>query len=437
MKNRFLVSAATLSIAAVSIASLGPSCSSPTPSGTSASAPAPAPAPGPAPAPAPAIAVSPVVAKPLSPEVEKGLAWLIARQHPDGGFSQGEESAAMGGGGQLRDRANVADTCIAALALIRAGSTPASGRHAAEVARAIAFVCGEVEAAPEAGLLVTSVQGTRVQMKLGPFVDTFLASMLLAEARGHMPDAAAQKRVVAALDKVMDKIEKNQRPDGSFTNEGWAPVIAQGLATKGMNRAAQVGAPVSVEALDRAEKWSRSQFDEKSGSFGGSGSAGVALYTTAANAGAMADSQKTAEAREEAAKKELGEAIARHDASGEANAQAKLKDYEAAKVAQVAAQGAVTARLDDAQFLQGFGSNGGEEFLSYMQISESLAQKGGPEWAKWDAAMSQNLARIQNADGSWTGHHCITGRNFCTAAALLVLTADRAPFPVAAKVARG
>jgi len=43
--------------------------------------------------------------------------------------------------------------------------------------------------------------------------------------------------------------------------------------------------------------------------------------------------------------------------------------------------------------------------------------------------MTDNLERIQNRDGSWSGHHCITGRTFCTAAALLVLLADRAPRP--------
>ena len=35
----------------------------------------------------------------------------------------------------------------------------------------------------------------------------------------------------------------------------------------------------------------------------------------------------------------------------------------------------------------------------------------------------------QNEDGSWSGHHCITGRTFCTAGALLTLMADRAPMP--------
>ena len=37
------------------------------------------------------------------------------------------------------------------------------------------------------------------------------------------------------------------------------------------------------------------------------------------------------------------------------------------------------------------------------------------------------VGKVQNEDGSWTGHHCITGRTFCTAAALLVMMGDRTP----------
>ncbi len=75
--------------------------------------------------------------------------------------------------------------------------------------------------------------------------------------------------------------------------------------------------------------------------------------------------------------------------------------------------------------MAGFGSNGGEEFLSYLNIGESLLLKGGDDWAKWDDKISTSLSKVQNADGSWTGHHCITGRTFCTASALLVLMVDR------------
>ena len=69
-----------------------------------------------------------------------------------------------------------------------------------------------------------------------------------------------------------------------------------------------------------------------------------------------------------------------------------------------------------------------------MNISETLLVKGGEEWKKWDKQVTENLDRIQNKDGSWAGQHCITGRTFCTSSALLVLMADRAPVPLAAKI---
>ena len=75
-------------------------------------------------------------------------------------------------------------------------------------------------------------------------------------------------------------------------------------------------------------------------------------------------------------------------------------------------------RLADEQLLSGFGSNGGEEYLSYLQTSESLVIAGGDEWEPWKKKMGARLAKIQSQDGSWTGHHCITSPVFCTAAVL-------------------
>ena len=90
-------------------------------------------------------------------------------------------------------------------------------------------------------------------------------------------------------------------------------------------------------------------------------------------------------------------------------------------------------RLDDKQFIQGFGSNGGEEFLSYMNISETLVVRGGKDWLAWDKGITDSLVRVQDKDGGWSGQHCITGRTFCTATALLTMMADRAPIPVVKK----
>jgi hypothetical protein len=72
--------------------------------------------------------------------------------------------------------------------------------------------------------------------------------------------------------------------------------------------------------------------------------------------------------------------------------------------------------------MNGFGSNGGEEFLSYLQTGEGLIMSKDVEWKKWYGNVSGRLVNIQNDDGSWNGHHCITSPVFCTATALLILS---------------
>ena len=128
--------------------------------------------------------------------------------------------------------------------------------------------------------------------------------------------------------------------------------------------------------------------------------------------------------------------LADKDATREAKEKAEtdLKRVDEIRTAQAAAVNGIAGKLDDKDFIAGFGNNGGEEFLSYMNIGEMMAVKGGNEWNKWEQGMSANLDRVQNDDGSWSGQHCITGRTFCTAAALLTLMADRAPVPADAKV---
>src|SRR5262249_10514817 len=91
----------------------------------------------------------------------------------------------------------------------------------------------------------------------------------------------------------------------------------------------------------------------------------------------------------------------------------------------VALNDAGKKRMFDGALLDGFGNNGGEEFLSYQMTSEALAIGGGPEWGKWKTLLHERLAKVQSQDGSWTGQHCITSPVFCTAAAIACLCADR------------
>jgi hypothetical protein len=85
----------------------------------------------------------------------------------------------------------------------------------------------------------------------------------------------------------------------------------------------------------------------------------------------------------------------------------------------------ITGQLSDQKFVTGYGSIGGEEFFSWLNISESLRRAGGAEWEKWNGDMNAKLLKLQNEDGTWAGHHCITGRVAVTGAAILTLLSDR------------
>ncbi len=157
-------------------------------------------------------------------------------------------------------------------------------------------------------------------------------------------------------------------------------------------------------------------------SMGGLGSAGVPLYTYASNVAALGQSDATNVLLEHQTR---GALKAAKTPEARQRAQATLDRIAGNRRDFHTAQKAVIAKLGDPQFMAGFGSNGGEEFLSYMNIGESLLVKGGADWAKWNKSMTTNLNNIQNSDGTWSGQHCITGRTFCTAAALMVLMIDR------------
>ncbi|UCG58799.1 MAG: hypothetical protein JSU70_04655 [Phycisphaerales bacterium] len=382
----------------------------------------------------PAEWTSAVEPKPLSKNVKRGLRWLVKHQHPSGGWAQGEESPQMGNSlNHLKDKPNVADTCAAALALIRSGSTPSKGPYAKNILSAVKYVCSEVQESDANSLFVTEARGTRLQIKLGTYIDTFLASMLLPEVTGKMPDKHSEDMVTTAFNKVMDKIERNQRQDGTFGGTGWANALSLSMASKGINRAAQSGYQIDEQVRQRIESHAQGRYDNVSGKFSAMDSAGIELYASAAAVSAMQDSDNTNQTK----KKGLEQKLANAQTQAErAEAQRTLERFQKNEENLKSAQDAVIDKLDDQRFIAGFGSNGGEEFLSYMNIGESLVVKAGPEWEKWDKKITANLNRIQNKDGSWTGHHCITGRTFCTSAALLVLMTDRAPVPIAAKFRR-
>lgn len=368
-----------------------------------------------------------------------GLKYLFAQQHSDGGWGQGggwrQNTSGSRNGGRVEgpnveDPSDLGNTSASVVTLLRAGESPIEGQHRDEMKKAFDYICKQVEKADENSLYVTDVRDTQLQVKIGTYVDTFLAGWALSEIKGKVADDAAEKRRAAALDKVVGKIAHNQREDGSFSgNNGWASVISQGLCNKALNSAARNGAKVTQETLDKAQKQNVAGLDVSKGSFSAPAataaepsSAGVSLYREAAKWNGLIENSRSNVARKQAAEKTIADAAA--PAQAKDQAKKDLEQIANDDKATKAANDAVASKLSDTRYVAGFGNNGGEEYLSYMNVTEGMHERGGKEWEDWRSKMTKTVCGAQNEDGSWAGQHCITGRTFCTATALLTLLVE-------------
>ncbi len=373
----------------------------------------------------------------LDPFLKKGIGWLVEAQHEDGGWGGGSHSRQ-----DIRDphavKTDPGTTAFVAMALLRAGNTPLAGDHRDALRRATDYLLAAVEKAPADGPQITDITGTQPQSKLGQNVDTSLAAQyftrLLPQIKG---DAQLEARVTAALDKCVAKIQKSQKGDGSWNHGGWAPVLQSAMANNALEGARVAGRTVDLGVLERSRDYQKGNFDETTGepSARASGSsAGVGLYAVASSQRAAAAEAKEAEDKIKQAQMD-GKLPAGDIEVNQTNLTvAGFEAPKAEKLAKSYAQSEATAKaLDSEQMLAGFGNNGGEEYLSYMMTSEALVIQGGDKFTAWQDKMRARVEKVQNGDGSWSGHHCITSPVFCTAAVVLCVTADRdAPFLVAA-----
>jgi len=416
-------------------------------------------------------AVPEVKAEDREAGVKRGLAFLAEQQRPDGGW---QTQAQFGAGAFMafpgrpvatkpaQEPSDLGCTCLALLALVRAGNTATNGDYSKNVGKAVDFITHAVAKSSSTSLATNEHNGTQLQIKVGPHVDTFLALLTLAELKGKLKDEKAEERLTVAVRKLVAKIEAHQKKDGTYPqNHGWAPVLSQGVASKALNRASQAGFAVKTQTLARDYEVLVQNLDRKTGRFGiaggrdlkdlagrgtvgtkGSGEtgkgdlpgvmigdAGVALYSAAARAGGLQELANSLRLKEDKARKTLDD----KEATAEARQAAKKQLDLLEKANDAAALGlrGITGQVEDKKFIAGFGSNGGEEFLSFLLISEALHARGGEEWDRWDKLASSLVLRVQDKDGAWSGHHCITGRTACTATALLTLLADHAPGPAA------
>ncbi len=354
--------------------------------------------------------------------VDQGLSWLANAQKANGGWGAGSHARQ-----EVIDphavSADPATTAMVAMAFLRAGNTLTAGAYSNQLREALQYLLVATENSQTNSLNITALSGTQIQTKLGANIDVILTAQFLSNILDHVGhDANLKTRVKRNLDTCVEKIQHAQDANGNIAGAGWAGVLQSSFATNALESAQTKGAAVDNVALERSREAQKNNYDTKTGDVKTAMGAGVMLYSISGSARASAKEARRVE--EEVSK-------AKHDGRLGQNASISAENLkkigfdedDALKYTtayEVYQSAKVRAQTDDV--MNGFGSNGGEEFLSYLQTGESMIIGKDDSWKNWYDNISGRMLKIQNDDGSWNGHHCITSPVFCTATALLILS---------------
>jgi hypothetical protein len=311
------------------------------------------------------------------------------------------------------------------MALLRLGNTLDQWGQAGVLKRATEYLLVQVERSPKDARNITTLQGTQIQSKLGANIDVALTAQFLSNLLAKLGDQHPQRlRSMRALNTCVGMIQRSQNSDGSVQGDGWAGVLQSSFAANALESAKSQGAEVDEVSLDLARDYQKANFDVSSGSVATERAAGITLYAVSGSTRSSAVEAREVNERVAKAKKEgrvAKDAVVSVDVLEEAGmsrgAAEKLNTaYQVYNAAKEQAQ--------DERVISGFGNNGGEEFLSFLQTGESLVIGKDQGWKNWYQQTTGRLVSIQNNDGSWNGHHCITSPVFCTATSLLILSVN-------------
>ncbi len=278
-----------------------------------------------------------------SAAVERGLAWLVAAQQPDGSW------------GSERFRGSVAVTAHGVLALASTGSTGLAGPHADAVERGIAFLLAH---ASSDGLIAANESSAH-----GPMYGHAYAVQALAELAGE----SGQAELIATLRRGCRLIEQTQNEAGGWRYQprrADADISVTAAMVVALEAASAAGVAVSETTVERAVAYLL-MLQNPDGGFRYHTSEGVsAPPRTAAALVALA-------------------LTAPEEAEPLAAGRAWLREHPS---------------LPDPS--DGYAAYG-------TLASSIAAWQAGPEvWASWYAATAGSLLDLQRGDGAWPDPSC-------------------------------
>jgi len=304
--------------------------------------------------------------------VRRGTKWLMKTMLRDGGC-----------GHDIGQPADIGCTAMVGLALMSQGNTPVEGPHSRQVRQIVGYLLRKIDQMPSDD--ITSATHTQLQNKIGRHAHSFFAALFLSQVLGEGFDP---EPVRGALAKLVNVVTRTQT-DGHWGNSSWAPTLGTVMGWVCLRATHFAGYRVEASAEKTAQHLldqMRQQISNRNGSW---------MHTLYKNA------------------------------TGVRVLYAMGMEDEA--IAQKAFQDVLELVTKDNT---PFSSAGGEEYLAFHLITETMLQKGGQQWRQWYPVVRDKIIQVQNSDGSWAGKHCITSRTFCTAAALLVLTAPNRYLPI-------
>ncbi len=346
---------------------------------------------------------------------QNAVTWLVEAQSPNGGWGAGSHTYQ-----NVTDphavQTDPATTAFAALALMKAGGPLESNPYKNQITKALDRILKDIADRPDNGR-ITSLTGTQPQVKLGIHIDASMALQFLTEIREQIKDPVTESKIDKAADICINLIQGSQNTDGGWAGGGWAPVLQSAMANNALEQA-QGRYDVDEKAIENSRRYQADNIS--SDGVRAEDAAGVPLYAAASAQRATSEesreveelvspgmiaSYSTGKVKKDAISRELESKGMDRD-----KAERMATSYEVNQIS--------TKTLQSDDIWQGFGNNGGEEYLSYMMTSEALAQQGHEAWLKWRQSIEPKFKQVQNPNGSWSGQHCITSPVFCTAAIL-------------------
>lgn len=301
--------------------------------------------------------------------IERGLRYLAQQQRRDGAWVEG------GGMGSYP----VAMTALAGMAFLGHGDTPARGKFAANVRRAVTYLTDQRQASRTTGLITSRGSGEEMRSMYGHG----FSMMFLAQCLGDDGDPQLQKRILEVLQKGVELTGRSQSGRGGWLytpdsggDEG-SVTVTQVQALRACRNA---GLAVPVRIVRQAVAYIEASAQPDGGIAYQAGSQGSQPAITAAAVAVL---------------------------------------YNAGQYDSPIARASLDfcrTRID----VRGGGGGFGHWFYTHLYLSQAYWQVGGRDWDNYYPQVRDHLIATQSPDGAWQGDS--VGNVYGTAIAVTILS---------------